>query len=491
MAGLTQPVSVGRPYPFAMRWPLLVLVLLSTRLQAQSPGIFDVGRVRADRAVITIDEKMPELAGKGGSLESDMTRFLRGVLADMHGKSVDDLRGCAPPNPMLGDPTKGERVCVIHLWAGSDSKALDVVRANDGSFVAVELGSPGGHPARAELRRDRFAAELASLPEFRAGFDAPLNDPRGEVFELPKPYVPGRITLDQKTLGERFLHGTKTNLPAADRVLDEERLYCRLPKGYDPRSPAGLLIWIDPGSSGRTPSPFSAALDEFNIICVGAADAGNNRLVSNREQLAFDGVATASRRFHIDPRRVYVTGVSGGGRVSSMLLACFPDVFTGAVPIVGLATYARVPNGVGQWFPRAYERPGSEMFKRFQSYRTAAITGSKDFNQTEIQHAADIMKRDGVNIRVYDYEHMGHELPTAERFKDALGWVDEPYRETRAKEQEAAKKALDAYTARFGSKPPEDESARKLLLRATEVGPWTDAAWKAVSILGIGPKPAP
>jgi len=482
------------PYPPPMRALAAITGLVCSVAAAQQESILEVGRLRAERAIVTVGPDVPELAGQGGALESDMTRALKGVLADLRGKPLEDLRGCFPANPMLGDPVGGERVCVIHLSAGPNSKDLEVVRAKDGSFVAMELGATGPHPRRAELRRDRFALELASFSAYRAGFEAPLSEPRGEVFELNKPYVPGRFTMDQKTLGDRFLRGAKTSVPGQDRVLEEEKLLCRLPRGYDPRVPAGLLVWIDPGSSGRTPAPFCAALDELNIICVGAADAGNNRLVSNREQLAFDGVETVARRYHVDPRRVYVTGVSGGGRVSSMLLACFPDVFMGAVPIVGLATYERVPNGVGQFWPAAYLRPSSDLFNRFKFHRMAPITGSRDFNQIEIQHATDIMKRDGVNIRLFDYEHMGHELPTTERFTEALKWMDEPYRELRAHEEEAARKALDAYISRFGAKAPEDEPSRRLLLRATEVGPWTPPAWTAAELLGAvdgSRRPAP
>jgi predicted esterase len=384
--------------------PLVGVVACSSAAWGQS--LFDVGKERAQRAVVTLGERPPELAGKDGSLECEMSRVLKGVLADLRGKPLDDLRSTLPASPMLGDASGGERVCTIWLYAGTASKAVDVIHAK-AAYIAVEKAE---HPRRGELRADKFAAELGSWPLYRGGFDD-FSEPRGEVFELTKPYTAGRFTLDQKTLGDRYLKGAKTNLEAADRVLENEKLWCRLPRGYDPKTPAGLLIWIDPSSSGRTPPMFQGALDELGLVFVGAADAGNNRLVTNREQLAFDGLATVSRRYHIDPRRVYLTGVSGGGRVSSMMLGGFPDVFTGAVPIVGLACYEPVPNGMGQFWPRAYVKPGSELFKQFCSRRMGAITGTRDFNEVEMQHATNIMRRDGVNVRLYDYDHMGHEMP--------------------------------------------------------------------------------
>jgi hypothetical protein len=451
----------------------------------RAQGIFDVGSAKAERAVVTIDAELPELDGKAGSLESPMTRLLRGVLADVQGKGLQEFRTCVPPNPFLGDPSKGERVCVVHLSAAGKTKKVEVVRTGDGNYVAMELEAAGPRPGRAELRRDQFAALLWEWPAYRGGFaEGSLKEPRGEVFALEKPYTAGRFVMDQKTLGDRFLNGSKTEVPATDRVLDQETLFCRLPREYDPRHPAGLVVWVDPTTDGHPPAPFAAALDEGNLICVGAAEAGNHRMVSTREQLAFDGMATVMRRYHVDPRRIYITGVSGGGRVSSMMTVCFPDVFAGAVPIVGLACYENVPQGTGMWFPREFAKPKVEFFRLFKTHRMGAMTGQKDFNQIEIQHAADIYRRDGAQVRVFDFPDMGHSLPTAERFKEALAWVDEPWRAKRAEEEGAAKKAMEAYRERFGAKKPEDESARRMLIKVTEAGAWTEEAWGAAGMLG-------
>jgi hypothetical protein len=74
-------------------------------------------------------------------------------------------------------------------------------------------------------------------------------------------------------------------------------------------------------------------------------------------------------------------------------------------------------------------------------------------------------------------------MPSAEQFADALRWVDAPSRAERAKEDAAAREALDAYTKKFGDAAPEGDRQRAELIRVTQLGPWTDAAWEAVSIL--------
>lgn len=447
-------------------------------------GVFDIAGRRAERAVVTIEPDGPMPADD----DTPMTRRLAGVLADLRGRDLLRLRACVPPSPFLGDPTGGERIAVVHLFRGVAAhadKRVELVRARDGGFVAVELDATAGRPARAELDRDAAAELVRSWPAYRGGFDAPACiDPVGEVFEVPRPYTPGWFVMDKPTMGRRFLQRDTTNLDATDRQLNAETLFARLPRGYDPRVPAGLLVWIDATPDGRPPQVFDSALDRLGVICVGAADIGNDRYVASRYQLALDAVATATRRYHVDPRRVYLSGFSGGGRVASQLLACFPDVFTGAVPIVGLSHYAPVPTGTGSAWPAGYVRPDAATFRLFQTRPLAPITGSADFNHREIEHAVHLMLKDRLDVRLFDNEEMAHELPTPERFLEALAWVDRVYEQARGAEADAAAKAMATYLQRFGDAPPRDAAGRRLLLRVTEAGPWTVPAWRAAELLG-------
>ncbi len=462
---------------------ILLVILAATVAAAQSPKsptIFDINKERAQRAVITVGETLPEFDAGAPS----MLLALRGVLADLKGPKLDQLRATCPPSPKLGDAGNAERLCTIHLFTkpGPPGKRVAIFRDKAADFIAVELDVT--NPERAQLRREAFAALYFDWPNYRRGFDPDeLKDETGKSVELPKPFVAGRVILDKKNVSERFSNGAPS-IYEIDRELDNESFWTRLPKGYSPKSPAGLLVWVNANNTGKTPQAFVQALDSLNIICVGADESGNNRLVFNREQLALDGVASASRQFHIDPRRIYVTGISGGGRVSSMLLGCFPDIFTGAVPIVGLSCYEVVPSGTGKFWRAEYTKPKPEIFNLFKTRRMAPMTGRKDFNEVEMQRATEILKGDGIKIKLYDDPKMAHELPPPEHFTEAISWVDEPYQTLRGTEVQAAAKALSTYTDKFGDKPPKDEPARKLLYKVMEAGPWTDAAWKAADLLG-------
>jgi dienelactone hydrolase len=446
-------------------------------------SIFDLAGEASPRIVIATGSEPPAPDAEGGMLGA-----LRGIVAVLSKPEVGKLRACEPKEPgVVGRPRVGETIGFVHIGGDAGAKVVELVRGLDGRIVAEEFGTGLERPARVELNADRFEALSGQWARYRGPFDPEtVSEPRGETFELAGPYSTGRFILDRTTLGERFLAGGTSDLKA-ERVLAEEALSVRLPAGYDPRRPAGLLVWVSPVEDGTVPGVFALALDRLNIVALGAHKSGNSRPVAERYQLALDATETCQRRFHIDPRRVYITGMSGGGRVSSMMAACFPDVYTGAVPIVGLSCYERVPTGTGAYWPAGYRQPRAKWFGLFREHRMGAITGDEDFNAPEMRTAAEIMRKDGVAVRLFEYEGMGHVMPTPERFAEVLEWVDEPYQRRAKEDEEAAARALEVYRARTGEKAAGgdalSEGDRRLLLRVLEAGPWTDAAWEAVGVL--------
>jgi feruloyl esterase len=58
---------------------------------------------------------------------------------------------------------------------------------------------------------------------------------------------------------------------------------------------------------------------------------GNGEALSIRQM-----VATAIKRFGVDPKRVFVVGLSAGGAMASALLAAYPDVFAAGAVVAGL-----------------------------------------------------------------------------------------------------------------------------------------------------------
>jgi Esterase PHB depolymerase len=441
---------------------------------------FDV-KGRVARIVVTATEDPPGPAAGSvmlGALDG------RGVLAELAPNQSPVLRAAIQKGAThVGPPPGAERWCVVHVIAENETRRVAIERTHDGSSYAAVIDPEADHPLRLELDRARIAELLQGWAMYRGGFEEHDGhervdpDQRGIVRTLGPPILPGLYWFDVALMTSR-VSGARWGHGGAERELKSETFGLRVPKGYSPREPAGVLVWIDPGQRGGPPAFTHQALDELGLIGVGADHAGNGRNIADRFQLAFDAIATVSTRYHVDPRRVYVSGLSGGGRASSMLVGCFPDVFAGAVPIVGLSWCQNVPTGVGKFWPAGFAKPDASRWGLWKQRPIAPITGPKDFNYREIAHAVELMDRAGMRVKLFDVPEMGHQAPSERVFSEALRWVDTAYQTIRTAECEAASKALQKAKAQ-----KTDGARRKFLVQTTKDGPWSPAAWEAVAML--------
>ena len=463
---------------------LLSLVVLLAHASARA-DLFELNGRRPIEVVVTIDEAPPQ-ATEG----SAMALRLQGVVAVWRGREMGKLLGSVPRDARtVGVPPEFEVACVLHCrYPRSTSKRVRVVRTTDGTIVAHELDEGDDGLDVVELDRLRAGELLQSLDQFRGDYES-SDAPLARTARLEGVATPGWITIDHQVVEER-VKSPGFRVEPTTRFIEEEGFHVRLPADYDPRAPAGLLIWISPTPDGRIPFVFDKALDELGIIAIGADNSENQRPAGDRYQLAFDGMATIMRRFHVDPRRVYVTGFSGGGRMSSMMHGCFPDIVSGSVPIGGANSYRNVAIGDGRYWPAGFHKPSGELFGMFRRQRMACVTGDKDFNYENVQGVVRSLARDGVNAEVFDIEGLAHELPDADDFLKAISWVDEPYRRDRAKEIEEAAQAMQTYRSRFGDAPVTEAGQRRLLEMIMERGPWTPAAWEAAEALGLAARRA-
>ncbi|MFG0285677.1 MAG: hypothetical protein ACF8R7_14760 [Phycisphaerales bacterium JB039] len=465
----------------AARLGFVLAALLVSPAIAGPEDVLRIDGAIPTAAVVAIGEELPHT----GDLPQPPPRMLldlRGALAILDQGAVRQLLRCIPGRAKVtGVPPGARRLCVIHLHREADRKRVAVWQSDDGIVVAEDLDSALEPPPRVELIAERFDRLSEGWSPYRGGFER--TAPAGEVFELEHPYTFSPHYMSKSYLGERFLRRDTTSIDATTRVLANETMFVRLPRGYDPLRPAGLIVWIDPTDSGRPPQSFFDGLDAGYLVCIGAAGAGNARHVADRYQLAMDCLATARARFHIDPARCYISGMSGGGRISSQLVCVFPDEFTGAIPIVGLSCYEPVPAGNGRYWPAAFREPEAARLRLLQQRRIGAMSGPHDRNFLEMQGAVEIMAADRIPIRLFAYDDMGHTMPTPQRFAEVARWVDAPARENRAELRARATGMLERAAAAGGEPLRPDQTA--LLLRVIDEAPWTPEAWEAIGRLGV------
>ena len=455
---------------------------------AASAGIFDVKGGKAERIVITVGEEQASRPEPS----SEMLDTLLGVVHVLDAQEAAKLKQASEGVGAKMVTLTGElpAVCYAHCWKGAEERVVRIGRDTDGAFVAQDVRDPAIKPVR--LAPGVFEQLALTWPRYRGNFAAPAGMKPGVAGELAQPYVQGWFTFDKATLGKRFLNGRSTNIPGTTRDLANETLLMRLPKAFEPTKQYGLIVWIDANTTARLYEPLFEACDREGFVLVGAQDTGNGRPTAERFQLALDAMATASAGVLIDPERVYVSGLSGGGKISTHLWACVPELVKGAVPIVGLASYRDVPAGPGLVWKGDFQKPSDlPRLNLVKKHRCGVLTGDKDFNLVPIRGTAEMMVRDGLPVKVFEHEGMAHELPRPEHYLEALQWVDMGAKEKReldCRKAAAAIAGLDAGVMPGAAKPQGaalTPAQRQTLVDATTTAPWSDAAWEAVERLKI------
>jgi hypothetical protein len=226
---------------------------------------------------------------------------------------------------------------------------------------------------------------------------------------------------DARRWSERFQF--PGDLEGWDYDLATESFSLYVPPDYDPAGePFGVVVWVSPLESGAIPPQLRPVFDERRLIWIGANNAGNRRHLFPRAGLALDAAQNVGRFYSVDPDRIFVSGLSGGGRMSAMEAVAYPDVFAGGMPIIGVTTYLDVsPASNPNQFVPQFPTPSPDLLARAKRQPFVIMTGSGDFNREECRLTAAAYERDGfTDLHLLDIDGMGHEMPSVEDFAHGL-----------------------------------------------------------------------
>ena len=208
-----------------------------------------------------------------------------------------------------------------------------------------------------------------------------------------------------------------------DYLATNTSYFLHVPEQYAPQRPHALILAISPGPDGAALfSPFRKAAQKHGVIFACPHLAGNETPADKRGQMAVDTLADVRSKFNIDPERIYVAGFSGGGRMSTGMVAAFPGCFAGQIAMGGVyfapdpAILSKLKTKLGH-----YLFAGEKCFNRPESERANA-----DFAKAGIPH--DLLIGMG----------QGHALPTPEQGLKMYEWFVARY-EQRALEALQAK----------------------------------------------------
>jgi len=201
---------------------------------------------------------------------------------------------------------------------------------------------------------------------------------------------------------------------AGDYDILAENFEVYVPTKYKPDLPFGLLVYINSGDDGKCNGNFKPLLDKYNLIWISANKTGNERAPMHRAGLALDAIHNIRKMYNVDSDRVYLSGISGGGRCSSGLAPAYPDVFNGVIYLIGC-------NPMGAKAPPQY----IDKQKRLNSY--AFMTGTNDMNKPGTNDVLKQYKSLKFERTLYlEVPGMGHDMPPTEWLEKAINFVDEP-----------------------------------------------------------------
>jgi hypothetical protein len=184
-----------------------------------------------------------------------------------------------------------------------------------------------------------------------------------------------------------------------------------VPESYDPDIPAGLMVYISPSDSGWTPKGWRTVLDDENLIWISANASGNEVMVAKRMIYAVLAPQIAAAAYKIDTDRVYLSGFSGGGKVSGMVAIDFANLFRGAIYICG------AENRIDE---------ASELISQVKKNRYVFLTGSEDFNRDLTYKIHRRYETAGVpNIELIKVPRMSHSNPNTLYFRKAVNYLDQ------------------------------------------------------------------
>ena len=198
----------------------------------------------------------------------------------------------------------------------------------------------------------------------------------------------------------------------------EIEFFVHVPENYDPASPAGLLVYVSPLDSGEIPGTWKEVLDRRNLIWVSVNHSGNSMPRERRVAEAQVSPTFALQNYEIDPQRIYISGMSGGGQISSIVASLYPGLFRGGIFLCGVNPWSE--RDADPWL----EEPPRN-FDTIKKNRYAFVSGTEDFKLAATARVYRIYRKAGVdNSKLIVVEDMGHELPNAQNFDRALRFID-------------------------------------------------------------------
>jgi len=221
-------------------------------------------------------------------------------------------------------------------------------------------------------------------------------------------------------------HRLSISVRGTPYTLSKEKFQVIVPETYTNDLSWGLLVWVSPSPHPSIPEDWPPALAKHKLLFVSPYNADNGRGAMDRFRLALDASYNMRLRYRITPKRIFVSGFSGGARISSILGVAYSDVFTGTMPVCGGDFYMTIPAGGDQEWKANYKTQAPHLTAAKTNGRFVLITGDDDMNRqnTSAVYEYGFKQYGFANVQYLQVPGMGHAIPSAEYLERALNFLD-------------------------------------------------------------------
>ena len=226
-----------------------------------------------------------------------------------------------------------------------------------------------------------------------------------------------------------------------DYKIADQTAALYVPASYDEAKPFGVYVEVTSGRNGYLPNrAVQEVFAKHRLIYVCPHGAGNQAILGYRMGLALDALSTIKADYHIDDKRCFVGGVSGGGVTSTLINYLRPEHFRGALNVArgALLEQHTIAEDITVHDTKGYKagtafRPflphlddkHFQISQRYRNKRWAFVSGEKDYNYIFTKISAPQWNERGYVAKYFHVPGMGHTAPPAETLDEALAWMQQ------------------------------------------------------------------
>lgn len=174
-----------------------------------------------------------------------------------------------------------------------------------------------------------------------------------------------------------------------------------LPNSYSASSPAGVILFLDPGAEGKYPVDlYKSIADKYSLILAGSNNSRNGSILAS-QHAANSVLEDVLSRFNVDRKFIITSGFSGGARM--------------AVHIAGINKNVTGVIACGA----AFNNP--DAIKMEKPIPFVEVIGQLEMNYQEALRARDYLQAiHNPSSLIFFYGY--HQWPPADAYKDAVDW---------------------------------------------------------------------